>query len=153
MTELKVSREVGAPPEAVWGVITDVGSFAETISAVEAVERLDDGTGFDVGTRWRETRKMFGRQATEEMEVTNVDAGRSYVTEAESHGAHYRAVTTVEPRGESGSLVTMTFGATPRSTVAKIADATIGRFFRGATAKALQKDLDDIAAAAQARTA
>ncbi len=43
-----------------------------------AVERLDSGTDFGVGTTWRETRVMFGREATEVMEIVAVDEGRSY---------------------------------------------------------------------------
>lgn len=43
----------------------------------------------------------------------------------------------------------MTFGAQPQGIVAKVMSATIGRLFMGATRKALRKDLDDIAAAAE----
>ena len=42
----------------------------------------------------------------------------------------------------------MTFGATPKGFFSKLMAATIGRLFSGATRKALQQDLDDIAAAA-----
>jgi carbon monoxide dehydrogenase subunit G len=149
MRELTASLEVAAKPESVWAIITDLDAFERTISAVESVERLDGGDGFGVGTRWRETRKMFGRAATEEMEVTSLDDGRSYVTEADSHGAHYRTVMTVEPSGSDGSRLSMTLGAEPHGMVTRVVAATVGRLFERATRKALEKDLAEIAAAAR----
>ncbi len=149
MRELTVSQEVAADPEAVWAIITDLDGFERTISAIEEIERLDGGDGFGVGTRWRETRKMFGRTATEEMEVTSIDDGRSYVTEADSHGAHYRTVMSVEPSGSDGSRLSTTFGAEPQGLVTKVVAATVGRLFERATRKALEQDLAEIAAAAR----
>ncbi|MFP4235572.1 MAG: SRPBCC family protein, partial [Nitriliruptoraceae bacterium] len=52
------SREVAAPAERVWEVVTDIEGSAAVLSAVDAIERLDDGVGFGEGTRWRETRTM-----------------------------------------------------------------------------------------------
>jgi len=150
--ELTVSHEVAADRESVWAIVTDLDAFERAISAIEKVERLDDGAGFGVGTRWRETRTMFGRTATEEMEVTSIDDGRSYVTEADSHGAHYRTVMTVEPSGSDGTRLSTTFGAEPHGLVTKVAAATVGRLFDRATRKALEKDLTEIASAAQARS-
>ena len=88
MADMKLDRAIAAPPERVWAVITDLGGAADVMSGIDSVERLDDGAGFGVGTRWRETRTLFGRQATEILEVTAVDAGRSYTVEAESRGTH-----------------------------------------------------------------
>jgi carbon monoxide dehydrogenase subunit G len=152
MRELTVSHEVEAEPESVWALITDLDAFEQTISAIEKVERLDGGDGFGVGTRWRETRKMFGRTATEEMEVTSVEGGRSYVTEADSHGAHYRTVMTVEPSGPGRARLSTTFGAEPHGMVTKLIAATVGRLFERATRNALERDLVEIAAAAGARS-
>ncbi len=129
-------------------MITDLDRSPETISGIRDVERLEGGAGFEVGTKWRETRVMFGREATEVMEVTALDPGRSYTVEADSRGAHYRSTMTVEPAA-GGSLVTSTFGGEPAGVVGKVLAATVGRLFQGATRKALQKDLDDIAAAAE----
>ncbi len=148
MRELRATTETSATPAQVWKVLTDIEGAAETISGIEKIERLDGGSGFGVGTRWRETRTLFGRTATEEMEVTEVEPGRSYVTEARSHGAFYRSEVKVEPSPAGGSRLTWVFGAQPESLVAKIMGATIGRFFDGATKKALEQDLVDIAKAA-----
>ncbi len=120
MREIKLTRTVAAPPQRLWEVVTDLDSVSRHISGISRIERLDGGNGFEVGTRWRETRTMFGREATEEMEVTGLEPGRSYTVEADGRGA-----------------------------LARVLAATIGRLFEGATRKALQRDLDEMAAAAE----
>jgi carbon monoxide dehydrogenase subunit G len=148
--EVTASKRVDAAPDAVWAVMTDLNSFPEAISGIESVERLDDGTDFEIGTKWRETRVMFGRTATEVMWVTEIDPGRSYVVEASSHGAEYRTTQRVAPTNDGGSILTMSFSGKPVSTMAKVMSATIGRFFENATRKAFEQDLIDVAAAAEA---
>ena len=148
MRELVATHDSVATPDNVWRVLTDLDNGASTISAIEKIERLDGGSGFDVGTTWRETRTMFGKTATEDMTVTELDPGRSYTTEARSHGAYYRSTHFVEPI-EGGSRITMAFAAQPTSPISKIFSLTIGRLFDSYTRKALAKDLTDIAAAAE----
>lgn len=148
MDDLRISRTINAPPDRVWRVITDLERSPEVISGITAVERLDSGSDFAVGTTWRETRIMFGREATEVMEIVAVDEGRSYTAAADGRGARYRSTLSVSP-AEGGSTLTMTFGAEPTGPVARILGATVGRLFAGATRKAIEQDLEDIAAAAE----
>lgn len=151
--EITVSRDIAAAPASVWDVITNVDRYADVLSGVQRVERLDGGTGFGVGTRWRETRTMFGREATEEMEVAAVDPGTGYTVVANSRGTAYTSRLHLEETGEGQSRLTMTFGAVPSGVIAKTLGATVGRLFVGTTRKLLQQDLDDIGAAAEARRA
>lgn len=145
-------RDTTADPADVWAVMTDIEGSADTISGITEVERLDDGAGFGVGTRWRETRVLFGKEASEEMEVTAVDEGHSYTVEAHNRGTHYVSDMIVEPAA-GGAVIAMTFGAKQAGTFSKLMAKTVGKAFEGATRKALQQDLDDIAAAAEARSA
>ncbi|MFP4148951.1 MAG: SRPBCC family protein [Nitriliruptoraceae bacterium] len=147
------SREVAAPAERVWEVVTDIEGSVTVLSAVDAIERLDDGQGFTVGTRWRETRTMLGRQATEEMEVTAVDAPRTYTVVASDATTTYTSTITLEPRGAQRCLLSMTFAGSSSGLVARVLAATVGRVFAGATRRALEQDLDDIAARAEAGSA
>ena len=122
------------------------------MSGVDSIERLS-GPDFGVGTRWRETRTMFGREATEEMEVATVTPGRSYTVLAESRGTKYHSELRVEGAGAGASVLTMTFAGEPQSFGAKLMGATIGRLFVGTTRKLLAKDLDDVASAAEGGSA
>lgn len=142
MNAITVSRQVAAPRQQVWDVITDLDRAPQVMPAIQKVERLE-GDGFDVGTRWRETRRMFGRDATETMQVTAVDAPNSYVVEADGRDAHYRTeFYLVDDAG--GTRVTMTFAAEPHGVASRVMAATVGRVFSGATRRALAADLDDI---------
>jgi carbon monoxide dehydrogenase subunit G len=150
MTTISVSRRVAASADVVWSILVDLEASVDTISAIQSIENLSDGQQFGIGTRWRETRTMFGNQATEVMWVTDIDPGISYVVEAESNGARYTTVMKVLSRGDNASELSMEFGAEPIGTIAKVMGATVGKLFENATRKALVQDLDDIAAAAEA---
>lgn len=150
--QLHVTRDIDAPAQRVWELITDIEHAPETLSGVEQVERLDDGGGFGVGTRWRETRTMFGKQATEEMEVTTVEPERAYTTVAQHGNTRYVSSLRVEPLGEGRCQLSMTFEGTSSSTVGRLLTATVGRLFAGSTRKMVEQDLHDIAVAAEAST-
>ena len=83
---IEASRVVNAPPEAVWAIVTDLAETANVIEAIESIEVLQGPDPLAVGTRWRESRTMFGKTASEEMEVTELDPGRSYTVEAGGRG-------------------------------------------------------------------
>lgn len=127
--------------------MTDLDRFAGA-AAVDHIERLDDGDEFGLGTRWRETRTMFGRQASEEMIVTDFHPGRQYTTQAHNHGMKYESVVSVAET-ESGCRITMSFSAEGGSLVARLFAASIGRLFEPATRRMMAADLAAIAAAAE----
>jgi carbon monoxide dehydrogenase subunit G len=147
--ELVVSRDIAAEPEVVWGIVTGLDGWVETLSGLDEVERLDDGDNFRVGTRWRETRTMFGKSATEDMEITELDEGKRYLTFAESHGTQYRSEMMLETIDGGGTRLTTRFSADPQSVAAKIMAVTMGWMFTGTTRKLLEKDHADIGAAAE----
>jgi len=75
MKPIEVSRSVKAPATVVWNIITDLEGSVDTISGIEKVEILSGDDSFGVGTKWRETRTMFGKKSTEEMTVTEITEG------------------------------------------------------------------------------
>lgn len=149
MTKIHVEREVAAPAGRVWAVMTDVDRTPDVLSSVRTVERIDGGDRFGVGTQWRETRMMMGRESTELMQVTDIDPGRSYTIEAASRGSRFATLLTVEPRDDDRSRVTMMLEIWPTGLAGRIAAATVGRLLRGTIRKGLVQDLDEIALAAE----
>ena len=146
---IDISQEVAAPSGVVWDLITGIERSPEVISGIRSVERLDDGTAFDVGTRWRETRVMFGKSATEEMTVTEVDPGHSYTTEAQHGGTQYTSELVVEPVGTDACILSMHFDAQSSGVLNKTLGAVVGRLMESTTRKLMQQDLADIAEAAE----
>jgi carbon monoxide dehydrogenase subunit G len=144
--ELSMNTVINASPADVWAVVSNIEGSDAVISGIEKIEVLEKPETGLVGFKWKETRTMFGKEATEVMWVTDVKDGVSYDVRAESHGSVYESVIFLESEGE-GTKLTMNFKATPQGFLTKIMAVTMGRLFRGATQKALQKDLDDIKAA------
>lgn len=139
-----------AAPDTVWAVATDLDRAVQVLSGVTEVERLDAGDGYGPGTRWRETRELFGRSASEVLEVTAIDDdARSYVVEADNRGTHYVSTLRVTP-SDAGALLRMTLGAETSGLGSRLLARTVGRAFESATRTALEQDLRDIAAAAEA---
>lgn len=151
--QIELSRDIAAPASRVWELITDLRGSPQVLDTVVSVEVLEGADPMQVGTRWRETRVMFGREATEEMVVSDLQPGRWYTAVATSHGSTYRSTFVVVPLGVSASRLITRFSATPTSGAAGVLAATLGRALRRTTVRALQADLDDIARAAEARAA
>ncbi|NLU75618.1 SRPBCC family protein [Streptomyces sp. HNM0575] len=148
--QLTVEHRIAAPPVRVWETMTDIEGSPNVISGVERVELLSDAP-FGVGTRWRETRLMFGEEATEEMWVSACEAPTRYVVEADSRGVHYTSEFTLAPDGDDATSVRLVFGGS--RTEKNALGGVIGKLFGGIGArtveKALTKDLEDIAASAE----
>jgi uncharacterized protein YndB with AHSA1/START domain len=144
-----VERSIAATPERVWEVITDIDAWPQTMTSITRVERMDDGTGFAPGTRWREYRRVMRREGSEEMEVTAVDPGASYTVEAENHGVHYTTVFTLTPDGDRSRLAVSFSGRhlAPPGIMARM----LARLGMKAVRRGLDMDLADIAAAAERR--
>ena len=147
--QMTVQVPVEASAEAIWKVITDIENASQRVSAIDEVEVLDKPAAGLVGLKWRETRTMFGKTATEVMWITDVVENESYDVRAESHGSIYES--TVSIAEESGArILRMEFGARPQNFVARLMSATMGWMFKGATEKALLQDLLDLKAAIEA---
>ena len=74
-----VERFVAAEPETVFATVADIPDWPSVLTSVEAIEILTPGP-LRPGTRFRETRTMFGRTSTQEMEIV---ATRSFPVEIE----------------------------------------------------------------------
>ncbi|WP_282697674.1 SRPBCC family protein [Streptomyces sp. CC208A] len=150
-TTTVVERRVAASPGRVWESITDLPALPRVLSGVQRVEVLSEGV-FDVGTRWRETRRMLGREATEEMTVTECEPPDRYVTVADSHGVRYVSELSLRADGPGASVLRMTFSARPaHGRVPGLLTRALARVGTKAVSRMLAKDLDDIARAVESR--
>ena len=101
---VSVEREIAAPANRVWSLITNIDAWPTTLHGIVSVERLDGGNDFREGTRWRESRRILGKVGTEERLVTAIDPGRSFTAETENRGTYYVTTYTVTPAGPDSRL-------------------------------------------------
>jgi hypothetical protein len=144
MDPLTCKRFVRAPQHVVFAAASDLRGAPQRIPAILKLDVLTDGP-IRAGTRFRETRKMFGREATEEMEVLTLDAPRSYTVGCESHGCRYHTEFRFAAR-DGGTDVEMEFRAEPLTFFAKAMSILMAPLAKQIL-KECTKDLDSLAAA------
>lgn len=148
---ISISKSIAATPAEVFDRITDLHRAAERIEDIQQIEILTDGP-IGVGTRFRETRLMFGKACTEEMEITQFEAPRSYTVEAESCGARMISRFDVQPDGD-GATVVMRMESRPLTLMAKLMTPITSLMFSWMMRKCLEKDLESIKANIETGTA
>ena len=77
------------------------------MSGIKQLERLTPGR-FGLGTRWRETREVFGHFDTQEMEVIACERDRTYTLSHDKACVRVEIVFSFEPV-PAGTRVTITF--------------------------------------------
>lgn len=138
-----VQIDINASPSSVWKVISDIENSAGVITGIQKIEIHNKPASGIVGLKWKETRTMFGKTATEVMWVTDAVEKERYSVRAESHGAVYLTDFRIEV--EDGTVLLSTeFRSEPQSPGAKIMDFLFGGMMRKATASAFMDDLADI---------
>ena len=143
MARIKVSIDINAGCEEVFDAATDLASWPDRIEAITRVEVLGEGPVGE-GTVFRETRMMFGREATEEMTIATFERPHRYVTNADSCGCDYVSTTTFTPTPE-GTRMTLDFRGRPRTLVARLM-TPIGWLFTGALRRCVVRDFENMKA-------
>ena len=140
-----MSRVLPAPLEESFQACGDFTTMADRISSIVRLEVIGGGP-VQEGSRFKETRVMFGREHEEEMQVLDWAPPKGYTVVCDSHGTHYRTFYTFEAVGEAETRVTLRFGAEPRSLMAKIMSVFMGGKMFKMVGDCIAQDLDDIAA-------
>lgn len=144
MPSIQVSQQINAPAEDVFAHVTRLRDWPEVISAIDKIEVLTDGP-IGVGTKFIETRTLFGKAATEEMTFSEFVPPTHYALKAESHGSIYDSRFDLESN-DAGTLVTMTFQATPVSLFAKVMGVVMMPIMKKTLIKCVGQDLLDLKA-------
>lgn len=144
MKPLECSEVIRAPVSTVFHMASDLANAPDWSSQIRRIEMLTDGpTG--VGTRFRETRVMFGKEATEEMEITGFQRDREYTLECDSCGCHYTTVLSFREEA-GGTRVTMKFGAVAQTLFARVMGFLMAPMMKRMLARCLKQDLADLKA-------
>ena len=143
----EISTEIAAPPVVVFATLMDVARWPEFIKGITRIELLDPGP-IREGTRLRETRTMYGREAVEVMTFAVIAPQRIVLT-AENHGTRYTATHNIAASG-AGSRLTLTFEGVAVTFAARLF-SVLALVLAGSVRKQLARDLADVKAEAERR--
>ena len=138
----RVIRELAASPSEVFHALSSPDEAADWMPGLVRLERLGSHGPVTVGSRWRETRRMLGKEASEEFEVTEFApptriAFRVDGTRGSSGAGEYRYTYSLAPT-VIGTLVTLDAEIHGLTGVM----GAMGRVFSGVFKRACTKDLD-----------
>ena len=146
--QIEVARNVGARPKAIFAAVVDVVNWPLIIRSVRAVELLTPPP-IRVGARLRQTRTMLGREGTDELEVTTIEPPRRFRLAGQLFGMPYELDHVIDALS-AGSRFMMIFRR--RSPAGRELQDFIAPFMEIELRDELEQDLNDLAAAASART-
>jgi hypothetical protein len=140
---------------AIWAAMTDIEHAATILSGVKSIEMVDKPASGLIGMKWRETRVLFGKEATAEKRITEAVANEYYKTQAEDGGFVF--VTTMRiadagaPGPGGGATLTGTHDSIPQTFGARLMSIPMALFFKGMIRKAALQDLNDIKSTVEAQ--
>lgn len=146
MATITVTQSIQAPVAEVFTLACDIENSPGRMRDIVKVEMLTPGP-MALGTKFKETRIVFKKEATETFEVTQFTPNVSYEFMAVSCGAEYRTAFTFTPEG-AGTRVDVTVRTRAVSFFAKLFTPLMF-LMRGMLRKCVARDLDDLRAAAE----
>lgn len=136
MTRTIVTRTINAPIDVVFKTVSDIRELAKPLPHVVKYEFLTD-VECGLGTRFRETRNMNGKEAVTELEVTEYVDNEHVRMVADSHGAIWDTVFAVAEESEQTRL-TLTMDARPYQMMPRLMIPLFNRKIQ----KSVEHDMD-----------
>lgn len=142
---ISVNVVIKSPKKQVWKTIIDIDNSVNIISGITNLKVLHQPDTGIIGFKWVETRKMFGKESSETMWITESKHEEYYCTRAENCGAIYTTKMAVTEDAE-GTRLSMSFSGTASSWWVRALSSVMGLLMKKPMAKMLKKDLEEIKA-------
>ncbi|GAA3721818.1 hypothetical protein GCM10022378_09930 [Salinicoccus jeotgali] len=136
--------------EKVWAIITDIEHSSDFIGGITDIEIITPAGDDLVGLKWKETRRIFGKESYEVMWITEYQQNHYYKTRAENHGAIYVSCLTITEDGDS-VILEMSFEGRGTTFISKTMSKVFGNMMKKSMGKTLEQDLQDIKQACEAQ--
>ena len=146
--QIVVETIIDAPPPAVFAVAADIAAWPQFMGGIRDVDILTPGP-IASGTRFRETRIMFGRTAAEDMTIAEFQPPSRLLLTAFNHGTDYTVDHTLTSAG-SGTRLLLRFDGRPVTLLSRLL-SPLGRLFAGRVQSQIEKDVADLKREAERR--
>ena len=148
MSRITLTREIAAPVEGVFRAVTDVERLPERDADVTHVEFLSERRS-GAGTRFRETRRMKGRETRTELEITEWVENERARFVSDAGGTVWDTLYSVRPLGsDSGTELRIELDARPYKALAKLAVP----FMKGMVRRGMKTHVDGLKAYCERRS-
>lgn len=141
MATFECTAAVAAPQGRVFELFTDLPRAAERIQAIKRLELLTPGP-LRVGSRFRETRVVLGKEATEEFEVTEFEPSTRYAVSCVSCGVRFGMRFAFRSQ-TPGTHIAMSVSTEPVTWFAKLMSPMAGIMLKQC-AKGFEADIADL---------
>jgi len=139
MKAIEVTREISAPVEKVFDVVSDIQNFSQAIDDILKVEFLSEQKS-GLGAKFRETRRMGSKEASTVLTVTEYEKNHKIRLIADEGGTIWDTVFTTEMIDEKSTKLHMVMEAKPY----RIMPRLMNFFIRGFVCKAVESDMDAV---------
>jgi carbon monoxide dehydrogenase subunit G len=141
--QFEVNRTFHVPKQAAYSALIDLESAKHWMQGLVSIERVDEGP-LKEGSEWKETRKMYGKEAAEYFEVVKLEEHdrimlRCDGTKGTTGKGEFLFTYILSETGE-GTNVTMLGEIRGLTGLSKL----FGKVMAGAFKKACAKDLDSL---------
>ncbi len=138
MSRTTVVRTIDAPIEKVFDTVAHIENFSKAIPHIVGTEFLSDVKS-GVGTRFRETRRMGGKETTTELEVTEYIENDRVRMVADAGGTVWDTLFEVAPESDHVKLT-----ASMDARAYKLMSKLVYPFIKGFVQKAIESDMDSV---------
>ncbi|NBC66667.1 MAG: hypothetical protein GVY07_13555 [Bacteroidetes bacterium] len=138
MSKIKVTRQIQAPADEVFEMISDIRNFKKAVTDIVDVKFLSEIKS-GVGTKFKEIREFKGRETATVLEVTQFVENDHVRIVSDTQGTIWDSLFTVLEK-ESGCKLTLEMEARPYKFLSKLMVPLMKGFVR----KALEKDMDAV---------
>lgn len=139
--KVKANCIINATKVEVFNAFTDLKNLSKNIRAIKSIKLLTPGE-VGIGSKFKETRIMFGKESSETMEITQFSPPDYFKEEAQSNGMHYATEWRFIDEGGK-TKVSIDFSGTATTLTAKLLNLLF-TFMAGGMKKAFLADMDDL---------
>ena len=147
-TTVRVISTINAPIDRVFDLFADIEHAEDYVESIKSITLLTPDRPFGLGTRWRETREVFGALDSADMEVTAFERERAYTITHQKAGVRIETTFAFEPTAD-GTTVSIEFAVQsaglPGGFLTPLSWAIAGK-----VRHVLNRDLSDLKKAAEA---
>lgn len=139
--KVKANCTINATKDEVFNAFSDLKNLANNVRAIKSIELLTPGD-LGIGSKFKETRVMFGKESSETMEITQFSPPDYFKEEAQSNGMHYVTEWRFISEGKK-TTVSIDFSGKATTSTARLLNVLFW-FMTSGMKKAFLADMDDL---------